>query len=150
MPHQAIRSVNRKLGKVMRRRLTPAEFRLWNLLRGRQLEGLRFRRQAPIGSYIADFVCFERKIVVEVDGGQHFRHSTSRTDSVRDAWLRTQGFAVLRFANTDVMSDGAAVCDAILSVATVRDPVDLRNPSPKPAVPVSALPQGEGWAPSSS
>jgi very-short-patch-repair endonuclease len=105
---------------------------------------LRFRRQAPIGSYIADFVCFEKKIVVEVDGGQHFRHGTILADSARDAWLRTQGFAVLRFANGDVMSDCTAVCDAILTLATRRDPVDLRNPSPKPASPVSALPQGEG------
>jgi very-short-patch-repair endonuclease len=135
---------NRRLGKAMRRRLTPAELKLWNVIRGRQLEGLRFRRQAPIGDYIADFVCFERRIVVELDGGQHFRHHGVLADADRDTWMHGEGFLVLRFANADVMADSDAVCRAILSAAVDRDPVELRNPSPKPALPVSALPQGEG------
>lgn len=144
MPHRSIPGANRRLGKAMRRRLTPAEYRLWSLLRGRQLEGLRFRRQEPIGSYIADFVCFERKIVVEVDGGQHSRYNAAAADADRDSWFQGEGFAVLRFANADVMSGSDAVCSAILNAARNRDPVEVRNPSPKPAAPVSALPQGEG------
>ena len=80
---------------------TEAEKHLWCVLRSRNL-GVKFRRQAIIGPYIVDFVCFERKLVIEVDGGQH---DQSRRDIPRDEWLRGQGFEILRFWNNDVLAN---------------------------------------------
>jgi len=81
--------------------MTDAERALWRLLRDRRLSGWRFRRQQPIDRYIVDFVCFEARLVIEVDGGQH---AESEADKVRDAHLHSQGFQVLRFWNTDVLA----------------------------------------------
>ncbi len=96
-------------GKVreLRKNLTEAERLLWKNLRLRQIEGYKFRRQQPIGEYIVDFVCFEKKLVIEVDGGQHCQN---QSDSVRDEWLNSQGFGILRFWNNDVLEnlDGVA------------------------------------------
>jgi very-short-patch-repair endonuclease len=125
----------------MRQAMTPAEFKLWTKLRNRQLGCLRFRRQAPLGPFIVDFYCPERRLVVEVDGGHHFNPVQQATDARRDAWLRRSGNTVLRFSNHDVTSNLTGVCDAILSMAS-RDQEEY--PSPKPAKPASALPQGEG------
>ncbi len=88
------------LAKNLRKRPTDAERLLWKYLRSKQIEGHKYRRQEPIGNYIADFVCFETKVIVEVDGGQH---ATAEKDVERDAWLRSQGFKVLRFWNHDVL-----------------------------------------------
>src|SRR5690349_8314562 len=88
------------LARTMRKNATNAERRMWSRLRDGRLDGLKFRRQAPIGRAIADFVCYEHKLIVEVDGGQH---SGSARDIVRDAELNRRGFRVLRFWNIDVM-----------------------------------------------
>jgi len=98
----AVTSIARKL----RSNSTEAERRLWQTLRSEGL-GVKFRRQAVIGQYIVDFVCFEKKLVVEVDGGQHCH---SQEDSARDEWLNNQGFVVLRFWNNEVVEnlDGVA------------------------------------------
>ena len=96
--------------RVLRRRMTDAERRLWRVLRYRQLLGCRFRRQHPIGPYIADFACLERGLVIEVDGGQH---AASSADPTRDAFLRRQGFRVLRVWNLDVLQNIDGVCAAI-------------------------------------
>lgn len=95
---------------------TEAEDRLWQELRGRRLDRTKFRRQVPIGNYIADFLCPDAKLVVEIDGGQHAESDYDRT---RDAALKAQGFRVLRFWNDDVLRDLDAVCDTI--IAHVRD-----------------------------
>ena len=97
--------------RALRARPTVAERELWAVLRNKQLAGYGFRRQAPIGSFIADFVCFERKLVVEVDGGQHAT-DTDR-DAARTAWLESQGFRVLRFWNNEVLSNTGGVAQAI-------------------------------------
>lgn len=102
----------------MRADPTPAERRLWNALRNRQL-GARFRRQAPLGPYIVDFVCFERKLVVEADGGQH---ADSPHDERRDAWLAGQGFRVLRFWNVDILSNTEGVLTAIVEALAAPHP----------------------------
>jgi len=91
------------LGKVLRNRPTDAEQLLWGKLRQKQLEGFKFRRQQPIDNYIVDFVCFEKRIIVEVDGGQHAIQSEN--DFVRDTYLRKQGFQVLRFWNNEVLQN---------------------------------------------
>ena len=90
--------------------MTPAERRLWRQLRQQQLAGYRFRRQCPIGPYIVDFVCLQRRLVIEVDGGQH---NDSPADARRDALLRQCGFRVLRFWNNDVQSNIDGVVDVI-------------------------------------
>ena len=97
--------------RVLRRAPTYAETRLWKLLRDRRLEGLKFRRQVRIGRYIADFVSYGSKLIVEADGGVH--RLRENADQERDAWLTSQGFTVLRFANEAVISNQSDVLAAI-------------------------------------
>ena len=96
----------------LRKQLTDAERRLWYLLRRKQLAGFRFRRQAPIGRYIADFACFAERLIIEVDGGQHA--DAQAYDEARTAWLDSEGFRVLRFWNNDVLGNQEAVLQTIL------------------------------------
>jgi very-short-patch-repair endonuclease len=97
------------LAKNLRKRSTDAERLLWKYLRLKQINGLKFRRQEPIGNYIADFVCYEKNVVVEVDGGQH----SEEVDAEREAWLRLQGFEVLHFWNHDVLLNIEGVLEMI-------------------------------------
>jgi very-short-patch-repair endonuclease len=85
----------------MRRQPTEAEAALWRILRNRRLSMLKFRRQAPIPPYIADFVCFEHRLIVEADGSQH---AENIRDKKRDAFLDAHGFTVLRFWNSDILT----------------------------------------------
>ncbi len=95
------------------RKSSPAPERvLWGHLRGGRLEGYKFRRQQPLGSFIVDFVCLEMRLVVELDGGQHSEHADE--DSRRDEWLREQGFEVLRFWNNEVTHELDGVKTRIL------------------------------------
>jgi very-short-patch-repair endonuclease len=105
-----------KRARELRCAMTDAERALWHALRLRQL-GARFRRQQPIGPYIADFACLERKLVIEVDGGQH---AESEYDVARDAWFREHGFRVLRFWNHEVLGNIAGVTEAIYQA--LQDP----------------------------
>ncbi|HEV7880673.1 endonuclease domain-containing protein [Bradyrhizobium sp.] len=96
-------SIRRTLrSRQLRANQTDAETKLWNQLRNRQIHGHKFVRQQPIGRYICDFVCREKLIVIEVDGGQH---SESARDEVRDRYLYAQGYRVMRFWNNDVLSN---------------------------------------------
>ncbi|MCW0232473.1 MAG: endonuclease domain-containing protein [Ferrovibrio sp.] len=92
--------------RSLRKTMTDAERRLWSLLRARQLNGCKFRRQHPLGSYVLDFACIERKLAVEVDGGQHF---DNENDQRRTAWLESQGWRVIRLWNNDALSNAEAV-----------------------------------------
>jgi very-short-patch-repair endonuclease len=114
-----------KRARHLRNNATNAEQRLWQALRRRQFEGYKFRRQHSIGSYIVDFACLERWLVIEVDGGQHLE--LSKHDTTRDTELRTRGFRVLRFWNTDVLTSMSSVETAILQ-ALAGDP--LPHPPP--------------------
>jgi very-short-patch-repair endonuclease len=96
----------------LRRTSTDAEMKLWLSLRDRRLDGFKFVRQEAIGPYVADFVCRDQKLVIEVDGGQH---ADSETDRARDAYMNKEGFRVLRFWNNDVLSNRDGVLEAILS-----------------------------------
>jgi len=98
--------------KGLRKQLTDAERRLWYLLRGRRLKGWKFRRQHPVGPYVADFACLECRLIIEVDGGQHVQNQAA--DEKRSGYLRDQGFTVLRFWNSDVLNDTERVLEAIL------------------------------------
>jgi very-short-patch-repair endonuclease len=106
------------LARGMRRRQTDAEARLWFRLRNRQLEGFKFRRQVPRGRYVADLVCDEAMLIVEVDGSQHVDKEAE--DKLRTGYLESLGYLVLRFWNADVLQDTDRVLDHILEIATVR------------------------------
>jgi len=114
------------LAKNLRTNSTDTERHLWRHLRAKRFEGLKFRRQAPIGPYIVDFVCYEKKLVIECDGGQHA--SQVDQDQKRDQWLKTQGFTVLRFWDHDVLQNTEVVLETIWS-ACHRDHPPL-NPLP--------------------
>ena len=97
------------IAKILRKRPTDAEIILWRHLRGKRLEGFKFRRQEPIGNYVADFVCYEKRIIVEVDGSLHCREK----DSERDTWFEERGFKVLRFWNNEVLENIQGVWEVI-------------------------------------
>ena len=94
----------------MRQSPTEPEKNLWSVLRDRRLQGLKFRRQVPVGPYIVDFLCISHKLVIEADGSQH---ADSSYDATRDAWLKSQGYQVLRFWNMDVLKERTSVLDTI-------------------------------------
>jgi very-short-patch-repair endonuclease len=95
------------------------------MLRAGRLGGLKFKRQVPLGRYIADFICFEEKLIVEVDGGQH---SGSAADAERDRFFASEGFQTLRVWNTDALTNRDGIARAIL-VAVGRDPLSAATNS---------------------
>jgi very-short-patch-repair endonuclease len=109
--------------RALRKRLTPQEVKLWVKLRELKALGFHFRRQAPIGPYIVDFVSFRSRLVVEADGGQHGVLEEARSDHFRDAFLRSQGFRVMRFWNSEIDTNLSGVMESILSA--------LEKPSPE-------------------
>ena len=112
-------AAKRERARELRRDMTLAERKLWQVLKQRQLDGHRFRRQHPFGPYIADFACLEAGVVIEVDGGQH-QHSEE--DRCRDRYMRAAGFKVLRFWNNDVLANLQGVCAVIAQVLSERCP----------------------------
>ena len=100
---------------TLRRNPTEPEQRLWHSLRNRQLGNLKFRRQAPVGSYIADFLCLDIMLIVEVDGDTH--SSTQAQDARRTEYLEGKGFRVIRFSNVEVMTNMEGVLLRILASA---------------------------------
>ena len=110
--------MNTKRARELRKNLTDAEQRLWQKLKRRQIDAVKFRRQQPMGPFIVDFVCFERRVIVEVDGGQHAEHVAN--DEQRTRWLEAQGYRVLRFWNNDVLANTEAVVEAILGAIEKR------------------------------
>ena len=118
----------KQLARALRKNQTDAEKVLWARLRNRQIEGRKFRRQQVIGPYIADFLCLEPKVVIEVDGGQHA--AKTEQDAQRTCYLQSLGYQVLRFWNHDVLREPDAVLDAIR--------LAIISPHPNP------LPEGEG------
>jgi len=96
----------------MRREMTDAERKLWLLLRDRRFAGVKFRRQAPVGPYIADFICLGRKLIVEADGGQHAENTY---DMERDRWLSAEGYTVVRYSNRDILKHPQGVLADLFS-----------------------------------
>ncbi len=115
------------LARQLRRDSTRAERKLWRYLRSRSLAGFKFVRQEPIGPYVVDFVCRERRLVIEVGGGQH---ADNRRDAVRDQWLADHRYRVLRFWNNEVLGNIEGVWDTIFAAASVAAPP---HPNPLPA-----------------
>ena len=97
------------MAKILRKRLTDAEKLMWRHLKTKQVEGLKFRRQESIDRYVADFVCYEKRIIVEIDGGQH----CEERDGNRNRWFEVQGFKVLRFWNNEVLNNTQGVLEVI-------------------------------------
>jgi very-short-patch-repair endonuclease len=102
------------LARSLRKRPTDAEKLLWRHLRSKQVYGLKFRRQEAIGRYIVDFVCFEKRLIIELDGGQHAEQQIQ--DQERDSWFREQGFRTLRFWNNEVLGNIEGVLETILRI----------------------------------
>ena len=96
----------------LRKKATDAEQKLWSLLRRRQLEDHKFRRQEGIGNYIADFLCYEKRLIIELDGGGHL--DTQHRDAKRTQWLESQGYKVLRFWNDAVLKEPEGVLEVIV------------------------------------
>ena len=118
--------------RALRKNPTDAERFLWRRLRLRQIDGQKFRRQQVLGSYVIDFVCLEKRLIVELDGGQHAERVPY--DAARTAWLETQGFRVLRFWNTEVFKSIDPVVEVIAAA--------LKDERP----PTSILPRKGGGA----
>ncbi|WP_395018283.1 endonuclease domain-containing protein [Dongia sp.] len=108
--------IPRDHARRLRSEMTDAERRLWSRLRRRQIEGLHFRKQVPIGNYIVDFCCLKRRLIVEVDGSQHAEREEQ--DAERTAWLSQQGYRVLRFWNNEVLQNTDGVMERILRAVT--------------------------------
>jgi very-short-patch-repair endonuclease len=133
MPRHKIASATRAFANRLRIRSTALEEALWRELRAKRLHGAKFRRQVPLEGYVADFVCFEARLVVEVDGPMHARPHRRLQDAERDRVLRAQGFRVLRFDGDIVLSDLPRVITAIReALAMSPSPDRLRRP-PSPA-----------------
>ena len=121
--------------RSLRRNETQAEHVLWQIVRNRQLDGWRFVRQVPIGPYVADLVCREAALVVELDGSQH---ASSTHDQVRTDYLNAQGYSVLRVWNNELLQNARGVADSILSALAL-------HPSPgERFAPATLSPEGRG------
>ncbi len=94
-----------KIARQLRQNQTDAEKKLWRKLRHLKSSGFHFRRQAPIGNFIADFACHSANLIIECDGGQHAHDEAVLKDAERTAWLETQGYKVLRFWNNDILTN---------------------------------------------
>jgi very-short-patch-repair endonuclease len=105
--------MSRDFARKLRRDQTDVERKLWSHLRNRKFRGLKFRRQEPIGSYMVDFVCFEIKFVIELDGGQHGFAENIKYDEARTAYLGTQGFRVKRIWNSEMIENFDRTMDAL-------------------------------------
>lgn len=117
----ARRSTNKKLqsfSRTMRKNPTETERTLWKLLRNRRFADHKFRRQVPVGRYIVDFICYEAKLIVELDGSQHAENTK---DVVRDNWLKGQGFEMLRIWNNELTNSKDSVLEAIWNAVQTGD-----------------------------
>ena len=103
----------RARAKALRDRSTDAERKLWRALKGVPVEGTHFRRQVPVGPYVADFGCLAARLLIELDGGHHSRDEVAASDAARQAWLEREGYQVLRFWNAEAMDDLGGVLETI-------------------------------------
>jgi very-short-patch-repair endonuclease len=112
----------RSNARALRKNSTDAERVLWSELRDHRLNGASFRRQVPIDNYIADFICHAARLIIELDGGQHFSDQSEAADAARSAVIEAKGFQVLRFGNHDVMTNRAGELETIAAAVAARAP----------------------------
>ncbi len=139
----------RQPSRQLRNNMTDAERHLWSKIRMKQLKGYPFYRQKPIGDYIVDFFCPRAKLVIEVDGGQHFSEGTTEYDRLRDEYLGSLGLRVLRFTNTEVLTNIEGVTERIEEEITTKIPLSppLRKGEMRPrAAHSQTSPFGKGRA----
>ena len=128
--------------RSLRRRMTRAETLLWNALRRNGVAGLHFRRQAPVGRYIADFLCASEKLIVELDGAPHEKDEQQIHDRIRDAWLARAGYTVLRLQNDLVIGGGNLALERIVAeVERIRAEGKARTLAPSRLAPPTTLPR---------
>ena len=118
MPHAAVNPQQRSRAKSLRKTMTRAETLLWRYLKAHHIGGLGFRRQVPMRSYVADFACHAARLIVELDGEKHDFAASQRSDRIRDAWFRSQGYTVLRFTNEQVLRNLEGVVEVIRTSAS--------------------------------
>ena len=121
-PTWNVSSKLRSNARALRKNSTDAERLLWAALRDHRMNGAGFRRQVPIKNYIADFVCHAAKLVIELDGGQHFSDQSEKKDAARSAVIEAQGFKVLRFSNQDAMTNRTGALETIAAAVAERAP----------------------------
>jgi very-short-patch-repair endonuclease len=141
-PHRG-EGTKTEFARALRKNATPAERLLWQQLRLLKSEGRHFRRQVPLGKYVADFVCHYPKLVVELDGGQHNEAHAVKYDGVRSKFLEDEGFTVLRFWNADVFGTLEGVVDMIRNGLRLPTMYDYRS-GDDGATPTPSLPTGGG------
>ena len=122
--------MTRQAARALRKRMTDAERLLWRHLRNRELGGWKFKRQYPMGPYIVDFICVDRNVVIEVDGGQHAENEDS--DLQRSIFLNKMGYRVFRFWNNQVLQETEAVLEGIFAILANGK---QNSPSPQPSPP---------------
>ena len=108
--------------RSLRRDSTDAERIIWSVLRAHRLNGASFRRQTPVGPYVADFLCHGAKLIVEIDGGQHFEREQQKRDARREAFLTSKGYRILRFNNYDVMTNREGIIETIAAELAAAPP----------------------------
>jgi very-short-patch-repair endonuclease len=140
-PEWRVKPKMRQRARTLRRDLTKAERIIWYGLRAHRLEGASFRRQAPIGPYIVDFVSHAAKLIIEIDGGQHFDEATEARDKRRDAFLAAKGFRVIRFSNLDVTKNRAGVLETIATAVREARAPSLPSPASGGARGAAGAPQ---------
>jgi very-short-patch-repair endonuclease len=134
-PVWRVKPKTRARARSLRREMTNAETKLWYALRAHRFCGTGFRRQTPIGPYIVDFVSHQQRLVIGVDGGQHFGGARASYDRRRDQYLLEKGFRVLRFSNLDVLMNREGVLETI---AAAIEECPLPSPPPQAG-------EGAGW-----
>ena len=136
MAHSSIPERQRVQARALRSASTPAERKLWARLRGHRLTDLHFRRQAPFGVFVADFVCHEARVAVELDGGQHGRGLRPLRDAARDRWFAAHDYLTLRFWNSDVFESIDSVAETIYWRCVERLPDNHRLKTPSLTLPL--------------
>jgi 5-methyltetrahydrofolate--homocysteine methyltransferase len=120
----------RDFARLLRNQPTDAEKRLWHFLRAGKLRGHKFRRQAAIGTYVVDFVCFSHKLIIELDGPQHLEPDAVLHDARRTDWLAARGFRIIRFRNQELDEEIGTVVNKIAREIEKLDATTENPPSP--------------------
>ena len=143
MPRREVEPRLRGFAKSMRKAMTEPELHLWMHLRHQKLSGLKFRRQVPIGPFIVDFFCPTGRLIIELDGAQHYDDEAIAADLRRSSWLKSQGYRILSFTNLDVLTNVDGVCRSALPCAPSTK--DIRVPASIPRLPNADLAQKYPW-----
>jgi very-short-patch-repair endonuclease len=142
-PTWQVSTKQRSRARSLRQNSTDAERVIWNAVRAHGMRGVSFRRQTPIGPYIVDFVCHDARLIIEIDGGQHFEPAHNKRDERRDAFLSSRGYRVLRFNNHEVMTNRLGVLETIATAIahTPAPPLPRKRGREQTESTVLAVPQ---------